>query len=78
LIGLLPSNVARISANGTSFVIRVLGRLRGLLPRGSWRATLRELEIDREQETAAAGSVSRLSTVVETGPSPQRCLRVGC
>src|SRR5437867_2842927 len=32
LIGLLLSNVAQISANGSGFVIRVLGRLRGLLP----------------------------------------------
>src|SRR5438876_2318504 len=32
LFGLLLSNVAQISANGSGFVIRVLGRLRGLLP----------------------------------------------
>jgi len=32
LLVLLVSNVAQISANGSGFVIRVLGRLRGLLP----------------------------------------------
>ncbi len=61
LIGLLLCSVARISANSCGFVIPMADRRRAAPEK---LARIRqELGIDREQETEAAGGVSRLSTV---------------